>query len=245
MTFWGRIKDDERGVTAVVVAVTLVAIFGAAMLSVDAGNLWQSRRNMVTGTDAAALGEAQIAALNGTVPCGVGSDYQLQLQRNSGNAVFDPTCTPFIGPLGTNLDGTGYVTVSARKPVDVRFGGVVGVGDTAAYSSSTAQWGFIVELKGLRPIAVCDKTANFQLWNQLHPALGTPTITQAAYDAFFGTTHTALNILTPATITFPRASTHYIKGKDNDNPNAGLNYVTPTATNDHHLIHRITMPDLA
>jgi Flp pilus assembly protein TadG len=161
MSFWGKVKQDERGVTAVVVAVSLVAIFGAAMLSVDAGNLFQSRRNIITGTDATALSEARAFALyqQSISSCNM-TNVNTMLTRNSGSALGSVACTP--NTLGTT--GTGYVTVTANKPVDVRFGGAVGVPDTTAASSSTAQWGFVTQVAGLRPMGFCLLNEHIQEW---------------------------------------------------------------------------------
>src|SRR5438876_282683 len=38
---------------------------GAMMLSIDAGNMWQTRRNLITATDASALDAARRAAIDG------------------------------------------------------------------------------------------------------------------------------------------------------------------------------------
>ena len=51
--------NDDRGVSAVIVAVALVAIFAMVVLVVDAGALLVKRRAMVRAADAAALAAAQ------------------------------------------------------------------------------------------------------------------------------------------------------------------------------------------
>lgn len=37
-----ELRREERGVTAVIAAVSLVGLFAALMLAVDAGNVWVS-----------------------------------------------------------------------------------------------------------------------------------------------------------------------------------------------------------
>lgn len=175
---WRRFSDEEDGVTAVVVAVSLVAIFGAAMLSVDAGNLWQSRRNVVTATDATALQEARTAALNGSA-CQNGNVTQM-LSRN-GSDITLGSCALTPG----SVNGTGYVTVEADKAVDIRFGGVVGIGDTSAYSLSAAQYGYITEVIGLRPMGFCYQNSHMQEWLRLQEWIrtsGASGLSQGAYD---------------------------------------------------------------
>ncbi len=180
-----RLNRDERGVTAIVAVVCLLGIFGAATLSVDAGNLWQSRRNMVTATDAAALAEARDFAINslgGGTPSGCTGLYNTILDRNAGTDVYDRSCTvvPFSGT------GTGYVSVEGRKPVDVRFGVVLGLDDTAAYSMSAAMIGYPTSAHGLRPIAYCVENGHVQEWLELQALLndGDPSNDAAAWDQY-------------------------------------------------------------
>ena len=37
-----HLKQDERGISAVVAAIAIVGLFGALVFSLDAGNLWAS-----------------------------------------------------------------------------------------------------------------------------------------------------------------------------------------------------------
>ena len=56
-----RLRDDE-GATAIIVAISLIAIFAMLMLTVDVGGLLYKRRSLVNGADAAALAAAQSCA---------------------------------------------------------------------------------------------------------------------------------------------------------------------------------------
>lgn len=163
-----RVLRDERGVSAVVVAVSLVAVFGAAMLSIDAGNVWQERRNIITATDATALSEARDAALSvGSFTCSGG--WQDLLVANAGAGVTPLACART--PLATGAGG--YVSVEAEKPAEVRFGGVFNIGDTTAYSMSAARWLYAYDVSGLRPIGFCMQNQHVQEW-LAHVNLGTP-----------------------------------------------------------------------
>ena len=144
----------------------LLGIFAAATLSIDAGNAWQTRRNVVTATDAAALAEAGDLAYNGSSTCtGL---FNTVLSKNAGSDVYDRKCTV------TRIGDVGYVMVEGRKGVDVRFGSVVGVGDTNAYSMSAAVWGFPTAVQGLRPMAFCKFNSHVQTWENLKKGLITP-----------------------------------------------------------------------
>lgn len=177
-----RLNKDERGISAVIVAVSLVGIFGAAMLSLDAGNMWQTRRNIVTATDATALQQAKVYAFQpgqaeGTTekcPTDVGDSWTDYLLRNGGQGT-----TPIDCDVVWGVNGTGYVVVQGRKLSQTRLGGIVGVGDTQPYSMSASQWGFITEAEGLRPMGICSANDHFRQWI----ALQNKQITQAQYDA--------------------------------------------------------------
>jgi Flp pilus assembly protein TadG len=55
--------DGERGATIVIVALALIAMFGMIVLVVDVGGLLWKRRELVNGSDAAALSAAATCAL--------------------------------------------------------------------------------------------------------------------------------------------------------------------------------------
>lgn len=155
---------DERGVAAVMVALSLTAIFAALLLTLDAGNLWQTRRNIVTATDAAALQAAHKAALTGTATAC--NSWTTILNSNTNNSVSPGACT-----VTRVTSSSGYVTITASKSSKVVFGGPLGVGDTSAYSMSTAEWGNLTSVLDARPIGLCSQESSVQQW------LGTGTST--------------------------------------------------------------------
>ena len=75
---------DERGAASIIVALSLVAIFVSAMLSIDAGMLWTQRRTIATATDAAALSEARRIALSPSAPSSCDPSWTTLLTRNAG-----------------------------------------------------------------------------------------------------------------------------------------------------------------
>ena len=174
-----RLCTDERGISAVVVAVSMIALFGATMLSLDAGNLWQSRRSMVTATDSSALTGArfvgaQTAPLgSGPCPVSVQNTVVAQLTANQPTATLD-ACT-----LSNAAAHEGYITVDARKSVDVRFGGIFNIGNQSAFSSSSVRFGLPLGVTGLRPVAFCLDNPHVVEWLQLKNG----TISQATFNA--------------------------------------------------------------
>lgn len=148
------IRRDERGVTAIIVSICLIALMGAAVLAVDTGQLWAVRRNAVTGTDGSALAQASYYALNhpavGTTTCTTGI-WDTVLQSNVGELI-NSSCT--VKNVGNN-GGTGVVIVTALRRSDAIFSGALGIGSSAAYSMSAAEWGYSNKPLGIRPIQLC------------------------------------------------------------------------------------------
>jgi hypothetical protein len=172
---------DERGISTVIVAVSLLGLFGAAMLSLDAGNMWQTRRNIITVTDATALGQAKYLAFAPTQDnCeATWTDFMVNLD-GAGAAVTPLNCTPTAAG-----NGTGYVVVDGRKEARTRFGGLFGIGSTEPYSLSAAQWGYISEARGLRPISFCNKNSHVEEWLGLKNGAGSwgPAVSETQYAA--------------------------------------------------------------
>lgn len=176
-----RLSGDERGISAVVVVVCLVAIFGAAMLSVDAGSLWTTRRTIVTGTDASVLDAADYfngafasqgltaSACDSSTWSNVEQHATTVLTDNSPSALHNSTVTPggFTVTPAPTVDCNnapsyvpGKVRYDGRLIANQTFSKLFGFYQPKAFSSSTAAWGYITGLgKGLRPIAICDQRA--------------------------------------------------------------------------------------
>src|SRR5438105_805573 len=161
-----HLKRDERGISAVVAAIAIVGLFGALVFSLDAGNLWASKRSMVTATDAGALIGATTAKNNaittiGPCPQVVLNAVTTQLTANQPTATLD-ACNVFP----TNAQ-SGYITVDARKQVSTRFAGIFGFGDQSAFSSTSVAYGFCTSCAGLRPTALCVGNDHVQEWINL------------------------------------------------------------------------------
>lgn len=159
------LNKDERGVSAVIVAISLIAIFGATVLSIDAGQLWAAKRNMVTATDASALAQAGAFAktpISGLTGCtGV---WSAVLNANASDVNGTECSTQNVSNDGTS----GVVIVQGYKRSPARFSGVLGIGDSNAFSMSASQWGYVPGPTGLRPIALCTYDSEVQDGLLLH-----------------------------------------------------------------------------
>lgn len=151
---------DERGAVAVIVAICAVVLFGFGAYAIDAGNLWQTRRNMVTATDASALAAASDYAVGSD---GCSSTAASTLAANRADAAVD-TCASGTG----SAPDSGHVTVRATTTVDYLFAGVLGLTDADIHSTTTAEWGLPSGARGLRPFGLCiDANQQFTSWLNL------------------------------------------------------------------------------
>lgn len=145
-----RRVSDERGAVAVIVALLMVALIGMAALVVDAGALYQERRELQNGADAAALAIAEDCAREPAdctlaLTSAKAGDYaNANADDGEGDAVVDTT----------DFDPTGRVTVrtSTRQDggtiVPYVFASVFGVLDSegdydgkTVHAAATAEWG--------------------------------------------------------------------------------------------------------
>jgi hypothetical protein len=127
---------DERGATAVLVAISLVALMGMVVLVVDLGSLLVLRRRMVNAADAAALAAAESCALGqGRVQAGSGANAlatrNVAVAKRDGGLVFDGTCD----------EGTGTVTVRYVARQSLFFAPVLGFASHSTVAATAkASW---------------------------------------------------------------------------------------------------------
>ena len=164
---------EEKGISTVIVMVSLLGIFGSALLSVDFGNMWTTRRTIISGTDATALDQAIFAAKTGAADCnrigsfgfnGAYQDWTNTLQLNTNGFVIGSQNCSFTN---VNSGGVvGYVGVEARKEAETRFGALFNLGNSEPYSFSAARVYYPDAVQGLRPIGICVANPHVQEWLQ-------------------------------------------------------------------------------
>lgn len=137
----------ERGAITTIVALAIVALLACAALVIDIGLGWQSRRNLVTTTDAAALAAGNAYAAGSTGCNTVAANY---VNLNAPGATMTSCTSSLNGNAGT-------VTVDAEQDINAIFGRVVGLNDLPTASSTTVQWGPPSGATGLRPFGLCSE----------------------------------------------------------------------------------------
>lgn len=167
-----RRLQGDGGVSAVIVVVSLMALFAAAMLSVDAGNVWTTRRALIGHVDAAALAAARYIDAGGAGACadargagtgsGAAAEARALLGANDGRSVLESlVVTPYGGDCAR---GAGHVAVGARDTTSLAFAGMFGLQQVRPYAGATAQYGPLQATTGLRPLSICDKSPHFSEW---------------------------------------------------------------------------------
>jgi hypothetical protein len=135
---------DESGATLLMVAISLVAIFGMVVLTVDVGGLAVKRRALVNTNDSAALAAAGTFARNGTL-LNAQSQADLLATQNVSNAVHDslkPWWQVGVDVAGHPCVPITCVTVRYQGDQKLFFAPVIGLGNTMAiHVGATAIWG--------------------------------------------------------------------------------------------------------
>lgn len=144
-----RLHREESGAVMMIVAVTMLVLVGMLVLTVDLGRAIAVKREMVAGTDAAALAAAQQCATGNTLADASDAADEVLAENKSG-----ATVTAFDAPnCGVPPDEPQYVTVQSTVDVDYFFAGIFGFDSGPVVSRAVVEWGVLVNAFGA-PITV-------------------------------------------------------------------------------------------
>ena len=118
-------SSSERGQALILIVFVIAALFGAAGLAIDGGNLYAERRRAQNAADAAALAGA-LARINGE--SWVDTTYRVAGEngfKNNGKTTFIEVHSPPI--TGTYKGNIEYIQVRIRSSIRTPFASVVGV----------------------------------------------------------------------------------------------------------------------
>lgn len=101
-----RIARDDSGAVAVIVAILAVVLFGMAALVIDVGRLYEERRELQNGADAAALAIANECADTGSWPANSEDIAATYADENSLDGVSEVVSVTFA-----SAGGISYVQV--------------------------------------------------------------------------------------------------------------------------------------
>jgi Flp pilus assembly protein TadG len=142
--FRSRIDPEgERGATIVIVALALIAMFGMVVLVVDVGGLLWKRRELVNGSDAAALSAAATCSLPSTVDNRTAETAADQQAQQNVTGLDPTTATNATVPAGLCHSTTsGWVKVQYSQNQHLFFAPVLGFpNQNGVTTKAYAIWG--------------------------------------------------------------------------------------------------------
>jgi Flp pilus assembly protein TadG len=144
-----RVHREESGAVLMIVAVSMLVLVGMLVLTVDLGRGIAVRREMVAGTDAAALAAAQQCAVGNTTADASDAADEMLADNKSG-----ATVTTFDAPgCGAPPEEPQLVTVESTVNVDYFFAGIFGFDSGPVVSRAVAEWGVLTSAFG-SPVTV-------------------------------------------------------------------------------------------
>lgn len=120
-------RENESGVTMVLVAISMIAIIGMATLSIDVVSLYLDREEAQRAADAAALSAARIISLSGITGTGNPATDTTAWQAICGPSGTATQVAQQVGALNAVSGGAGTVTVTYSAQ-----GGTGGVSDCSS-----------------------------------------------------------------------------------------------------------------
>ncbi|MDP8928143.1 MAG: pilus assembly protein TadG-related protein [Actinomycetota bacterium] len=174
---------EEDGAIAILTAVLLVAVFGFAAISIDVGVLYEERRQLQNGADAAALAAAWDCA-EGVIPCAITGlqlnntvdTYADRNARDSDPALLGSGAAADIVEL--NLTDQ-YITVETSTVSNGNgflrnwFAGIIGHETSTVRARATAAWG---QAGGATTLPL---TFSYCEWSSMVPDLDSlPSVTE-------------------------------------------------------------------
>jgi Flp pilus assembly protein TadG len=153
-----RRLNDDRGASVITFAITAAVLLGMVGLAVDAGALYQERRELANGADAAALAIAEDCGLD-TRPCTsdvANATAHTYADRNARDGA--------AGVSSVQLDaGARSITVvtSTENPdgttvFEPFFASAIGFHGTTVKASATAIWGYPSRLYHVLPLIISE-----------------------------------------------------------------------------------------
>lgn len=147
---------DERGASAVIVALLMVALLGFAAITIDVGKLYWEKAQLQNGADTAAISIANACATNVLDTACASPVTTAQNLANSsandGNSAVDSA-------VANTLTGTVTVTTAASETgasagsVSLWFARILGFNESAVNAKAIATWGSPTGGPGLFPLS--------------------------------------------------------------------------------------------
>jgi len=141
---------NEKGVTVLLITLSLTAIIGFSALVIDAGLMFIERRKLVNALDAAALAGAQELPTDGYKAKEVAKDYAVK------NGIPLEKINVIVNVSKTEI------TVEGNKEVDLLFAKILGIDKGNVTGKAKAIIGSVSRVYGgIRPLVVENQSLNY------------------------------------------------------------------------------------
>ena len=151
-----RLKRDG-GVAGVFVAITVATLLGFVGFAVDIGAMYDERRQLTNGADAAVLAIAEDCALK--ITCNPGSAKKTAQDFANANAddgaAFIESVSLDVAAKTVRVD-TGTLTPSGDRVFAPFFAQVIGWDGATVYGSASALWGYPSSIRNALPLIISE-----------------------------------------------------------------------------------------
>lgn len=150
--------SDDRGAVGIFTAIVVVVLFGFLGLAVDVGAMYDERRQLGNGADAAALAIAEDCALE-VISCSLGAAKPIAASFASANASdgFAAVDSVVIDPIAKSVRVvTSTLTSDGGTLFEPFFAEVIGFNGTTVRASATAVWGYPSSMRGVLPLIISE-----------------------------------------------------------------------------------------
>lgn len=134
---------EERGAVLMIVAISLFVVLGMLVLTFDLGRGVAIKRNMVAGTDAAAIAAARECAMGQPMGAAQGAAQTLLTRNNEAATMtsFEADAAQCSGDTNQLQNQTSLVTVKSSVDQEYFFAQIFGFTSGSVVASATAEWG--------------------------------------------------------------------------------------------------------
>jgi hypothetical protein len=132
--------DNQDGAVAIIVAISLIVLFGMGALVLDVGNLYWERRQLQVGAEAGALAAAQDLASGDGMPVATASARTYTSENNTRDAFMENITQPTSNSVKVQ---TVTGSESGQGVISSFLASIIGTDEYFARASAVATWGGI------------------------------------------------------------------------------------------------------
>jgi len=160
---------EERGAVLMIVAICLFVVLGMLVLTFDLGRGVAIKRNMVAGTDAAAIAAARECAMGQPMGAAQGAAQTLLTRNNEAATMtsFEADAAQCSGDTGQLQNQVSLVTVKSSVDQEYFFAQIFGFTSGSVVASATAEWGPAIGVANPVPLRLQSAAVNLCLAHEV------------------------------------------------------------------------------